>query len=401
MLNFVKFQEISFLKTFIDRLYFNSQGVYFYSMDARESFLQYLSRAKVIVLKIGSAVITKDDEGLNYGVLSNIAYEVQRLFKSDKRVVIVSSGAIACGRAKLKFYKRPLSLSEKQALAACGQADLIRAYEEVFEQYALKVAQILLTSEDLSQRNRYLNARKTLHTLLTWGIIPVINENDTVATEEIRFSDNDILSALVTLALPADGLLILSDIDGLYTEDPRDNPQAERISAVEKVDETIFSMAGKKPGKLGRGGMYSKLLAGKMVTSSGIPMAILPGRTPLVLERLFSGEDIGTVFLPQERKLSMRKIWIKYYLKPEGKIYIDHGAENAILQTGKSLLLNGIISIEGTFPKGACVEIYGEANKLLGKGLTNYPSEDLLKFLSDKGRPDKEVIHRDNLVLLD
>lgn len=370
-------------------------------MEQRVHFIDYLQQAKILVLKIGSAVITRDDEGLNFGVLSNIAYEVQRLFRNEKRVIIVSSGAIACGRAKLKFFKRPISLSEKQALAACGQADLIHAYEEVFSQYDLKVAQILLTSEDLSQRNRYLNARKTLHTLLKWGIVPVINENDTVATEEIRFSDNDVLSALVTLALPADALLILSDIDGLYSEDPRENPKAERISVVNCVDEKIFAMAGKRPGKLGRGGMYSKLLAGKMVTSSGIPMAILPGRTPLVIEKLFSGEDIGTVFLPQVRKLSMRKIWIKYYLKPEGKIYVDTGAEKAILGDGKSLLLHGITRIEGSFSKGACVEIVNERGLPIGKGLTNYSSDDLLKFISEKSKPEKEVVHRDNLVLLD
>lgn len=370
-------------------------------MGKREEDLEKLKKAERLVIKIGSAVITKDDEGLNYQVLSQIAYEVQRFLKSGKKVVIVSSGAIACGRAKLQFYKKPLSLSEKQALAACGQADLIHAYEETFKQYGLKVAQVLLTSEDLSIRSRYLNARKTLQTLLKWGIVPIINENDTVATEEIRFSDNDILSALVAIALPAEGLFILSDIDALYQEDPRVNPKAEKISYVEELTPNIFSMAGAKPGKLGRGGMYSKLLAAKMVTSSGIPMAILPGREPLIMERFFSGETIGTLFAPKERRLSMRKLWIKYYLSPEGKIYLDEGASKAITEEGRSLLIGGIKKVEGNFVKGACVVCVDLTEKSLAKGLTNFSSEELKKFLKEVYRPEKEVIHRDNLVLLD
>lgn len=370
-------------------------------MGEREKFLEPFYKARVIVLKIGSAVITKDDEGLNFQVLSNLAYEVQRLKRSGKKVLIVSSGAIACGRAKLNFHKKPLALHEKQALAACGQADLIHAYEEVFSQYGLKVAQILLTSEDLSHRNRYLNARKTMQTLLKWDIVPIINENDTVSTEEIRFSDNDLLSGLVALAIPADALIILSDIDGLYTADPRTNPQAERIPLVEKVTPEIMQMAGTKPGKLGRGGMYSKLLTAKMVTSAGISMAILPGRTPLVLEKFFAGDDLGTIFLPQPRTLPLRKLWIKYYLKPEGKLYLDDGAVKALLEEGKSLLMGGIKRIEGEFGKGACVDCVTLNGKALARGLTNFSSEDLQRFLSASLKPQGEVIHRDNLVLLD
>ncbi|MCS7149942.1 MAG: glutamate 5-kinase [Caldimicrobium sp.] len=366
----------------------------------RGYFLQLLQKARSLVIKIGSAVITRDDEGLNYEVLSNLAYEVQRFLRENKRVIIVSSGAIACGRAKLNLYKKPISLSEKQALAALGQADLIHAYEEVFSKYHLKVAQVLLTSEDLSIRNRYTNARKTLQTLLNWGVVPVINENDTVATDEIKFSDNDILSALVAIALPAEALLILSDVDSLYAEDPRLNPQSERIGLVEEVTEAIFHMAGKKPGKLGRGGMYSKLLSAKMVTTSGIPMAILPGRTPLVFEKLFSGEEIGTVFLPQERRLPLRKIWIRYYLKPEGKLILDQGAVKALLEEGRSLLMGGVKEIEGNFSREACVECHSPEGKPLAKGLVNYSSEELRRFLTEGFRPEKEIIHRDNLVLL-
>ncbi|MFN3921384.1 MAG: glutamate 5-kinase [Caldimicrobium sp.] len=370
-------------------------------MGNREEYLKKLEKAEKLVIKVGSAVITKDDEGLNYQVLLQLAYEVQRFLKSGKKVVIVSSGAIACGRAKLHYYKKPLSLSEKQALAACGQADLIHAYEETFKQYGIKVAQVLLTSEDLSVRTRYLNARKTLQTLLKWGIVPIINENDTIATEEIRFSDNDILSALVAIALPAEALFILSDIDALYREDPRMNPQAEKISFVEEITPEILAMAGAKPGKLGRGGMYSKLLAAKMVTTSGIPMAILPGREPLIIERFFSGESLGTFFAPKERKLSMRKLWIKYYLTPEGKIYIDEGATKAIVEEGKSLLIGGIKKVEGDFAKGACVLCIDPTEKSLAKGLTSFSSQELKRFLSEVYKPEKEVIHRDNLVFLD
>ncbi len=369
-------------------------------MESREESLRRLKQAEQLVFKVGSAVITNDDEGLNYQILSQLAYEIQRFLRAGKKIILVSSGAIACGRAKLRFFKKPLSLSEKQALAACGQADLIHAYDEVFKEYGLKVAQVLLTSEDLSVRSRYLNARKTLQTLLKWGIVPIINENDTVATEEIRFSDNDILSALVALALPAEALIILSDIDALYKEDPRINPQAERINFVSEITPEIFSMAGSKPGKLGRGGMYSKLIAAKMVTSSGIPMAILPGREPLVLERLFSGENIGTLFAPQERKLSMRKLWIKYYLSSEGKLYLDAGAIKAIEEQGKSLLIGGIKKVEGDFPKGACVICLDTEEQAIAKGLTNFSSEELKRFLKEAYKPEKEVIHRDNLVLL-
>ncbi len=325
-------------------------------MERRNLYLEQLKSAKILVLKIGSAVITKNDEGLDYYVLSNIGYEVQRFYKANKKVIIVSSGAIACGRSKLKIQKKPLSLSEKQALAACGQADLIKAYEEVFAQYGLKVAQVLLTSEDLSERGRYLNAKKTLQTLLYWGVIPIINENDTVATEEIRFSDNDILSALVAIALPAEALFILSDIDALYKEDPRVNPQAEKIFLVKEVTPEIKQMAGSKPGRLGRGGMYSKLVAGEMVTSAGIPMVLLPGKTPLVFEKFFSGEPVGTIFASQKKTLPTRKLWIKYYLKPEGKLFLDEGASRALLLEGRSLLIGGIQKIEGDFKKGACVE---------------------------------------------
>jgi len=370
-------------------------------MERKEKIQKLLNKVKRIVLKVGSAVITKEDEGLDYQILHNLTYEINRLHKAGYKVVLVSSGAIACGRAKLKYFKKPISLTEKQALAAVGQAALIQAYEDIFQQYGIQVAQILLTDEDLSQRERYLNAKKTLNTLLKWKIIPIVNENDTVTTEGIKFSDNDILSALVAGTIEADILIVLSDVDSLYTEDPRTNPQAERIKEVEEITSEIMSMAGTKPGRLGRGGMYSKLLSAQMANSMGIPMVILSGRTPLVIEKFWSGEEIGTIFWAKERKLNMRKLWIKYYIKPEGKIYIDEGAEKAILKNGKSLLIGGIISVEGNFSKGACVECVNLEGKSLAKGLTNFSSQELLKLKVSDEKVNREVIHRDNLVILD
>ncbi len=370
-------------------------------MNKEEKLKKILKNTKKVVIKVGSAVVTKEDQGLNYQVLHSLTYEISRLINSGYKVVLVSSGAIACGRAKLSYYKKPISLTEKQALAAIGQAALIQAYEDLFQQYHIHVAQILLTADDLSLRQRYLNAKKTLETLLKWKIVPVVNENDTVTTEGIKFSDNDILSALVAGTIEADLLIILSDIDALYEEDPRINPDAKRIKEVERVTSEIMAMAGSKPGRLGRGGMYSKLLSAKMVTSMGIPMVILPGRTPLVLEKFWSGEDIGTIFWAEERKLNMRKFWIKYYIKPEGKLYIDEGAEEAILNRGKSLLIGGVVSIEGSFPKGACVECLNLKGKTLARGLVNFSSEELLNIKLSQKKINKEVIHRDNMVFLD
>lgn len=370
-------------------------------MERKEKIQNLLKKVKKIVIKVGSAVITKEDEGLDYEVVHNLVYQISNLYKAGYKLVLVSSGAIACGKAKMRYPKKPMSLTEKQALAAIGQATLIQTYEDMFKQYGIQVAQVLLTNEDFSQRERYLNAKKTLETLLKWNIIPIVNENDTVATEEIKFSDNDVLSAFVAGTISADILIILSDIDALYTADPRVNPQAERIKEVEEITPEIISMASSKPGRLGRGGMYSKILSAQMVTFMGIPMVILPGRTPFVIEKFFNAEDIGTIFFAKERKLNMRKLWIKYYIKPEGKIFIDEGAERAILENGKSLLIRGIINVEGNFSKGACVECVSLEGKPLAKGLVNFSAQELLKLKTSGEKVNKEIIHRDNLVILD
>jgi len=369
--------------------------------DRKRFVEEAFAKSKRVVVKVGSAVLTKDDEGLNWEVLDQIAFEISRLRQAEKQVLLISSGAIACGRSKLKLFKKPLSLSEKQALAACGQADLIHAYEEVFKKYQTFVAQVLLTSQDLAERERYLNARNTLNTLLKWGVLPIINENDTVATEEIRFSDNDFLSALVAGSMQADLLIVLSDVSALFEKDPREDPSAKPIRYVEEINEEVLAMAGSKPGKVGRGGMFSKLKAAQMVTSMGIPMVLLPGREKLILERFFAGEEVGTIFFPEERSLPLRKFWIKYILKPEGRITIDKGAERAILFEGKSLLLPGLKEVDEEFKKGACLLVLNEERVPIGKGLSNFSSQELNRFLQEKEKQDKELIHRDNFVPLD
>jgi len=369
--------------------------------DRKRFVEEVFAKSKRVVVKVGSAVLTKDDEGLNWEVLDQIAFEISRLRQAGKQVLLISSGAIACGRSKLKLFKKPLSLSEKQALAACGQADLIHAYEEVFKKYQTFVAQVLLTSQDLAERERYLNARNTLNTLLKWGVLPIINENDTVATEEIRFSDNDYLSALVAGSMQADLLIVFSDVSALFEKDPREDPTAKPIRYVEEINEEVLAMAGSKPGRVGRGGMFSKLKAAQMVTSMGIPMVLLPGREKLILERFFAGEEVGTIFFPKERSLPLRKFWIKYILKPEGRITIDKGAERAILFEGKSLLLPGLKEVDGEFKKGACLLVLNEEKVPIGKGLSNFSSEELSRFLQEKEKQDKELIHRDNFVPLD
>ncbi len=377
-------------------------------MSERDLRKEWLKRARRIVIKVGSAVIA-DERGLSREVLENLAAEISRFMRQGYEIVLVSSGAIACGQKKLEIPSRPFSLAEKQALAAAGQADLIQAYEEAFGHYALPVAQVLLTRGDLEDRTRYLNARNTLNTLLRWRVIPIVNENDTVAVEEIQFGDNDLLAAMVVGLVEADLLICLSEVDALYERDPREDPRARKFSIVKRITPEVEAMAGKRPGRFGRGGMVSKLRAARMVTSLGVPMLIAPGRKPLVLERIFAGEDLGTLFLPEGRTFSARKFWIAHHLKPEGRLRLDPGAVEAILHRGKSLLPAGIRAVEGDFPRGACVECVDEKGKVVALGLSNYSSEELrcIAGLRSCEIPQKlgfagkeEVIHRDNLAIV-
>ena len=302
---------------------------------------ELLKTARRIVIKIGSGVLTGED-GLNMPVMDNLTADMSALRKSGIEIVLVSSGAIAAGIRKLRMTRRPRSVSEQQATAAVGQGNLIRAWENAFEQHGHQVGQVLLTRDDLTHRRRYLNARNTIFTLLSWGIIPIVNENDTVVVDEIKFGDNDNLSAMVTNLSESDFLLNLTNIDGLYDRDPRDHEDACLISVVEKVDRRITQFAGAIPGFLGKGGMGSKIRAAKKVALAGVPTIIANGLKQGIIKNLFEGRCEGTLFLPEPVSLCSRKHWIAFTKAPKGEIIIDRGAEIAIVEKGKSLLPSGI-----------------------------------------------------------
>ncbi|UCG13890.1 MAG: glutamate 5-kinase [Deltaproteobacteria bacterium] len=360
-----------------------------------------------VVIKVGSSVLT-GRQGLDLGIVNRLCDEVSMLKEEGRQVVIVSSGAIASGIRKVGLTEGPKTIPQKQAAAAVGQGSLIQAYEDAFGHYNLKVAQILLTSDDLTNRRRYLNARHTLQTLLDWGIIPVVNENDTVVVEEIKFGDNDNLSVLIAQLTDADLLIILTDMDGLYDCDPRQNEDATVIPLVRSIDRKVEACASDRPGTFGTGGMTSKLLAAKKVTVTGVPMIIGNGRKRYILKRIFDGEEVGTLFLPAKRRLSGKKQWIAHTLKPHGDLLLDHGASEALRHRGKSLLPTGIKGVRGEFGVGApvrCLSIEGEE---IGIGLVNYSAAEIEKIKGVRSymieeilgyKHSDEVIHRDNFVL--
>jgi glutamate 5-kinase len=313
-----------------------------------------LKSAKRVVVKVGSNVLTEDN-GLNLTTIRSISRQICHLIEKGIEVILVSSGAMAAGIKKVGLEKRPDEIPKRQAVAAIGQAGLMLEYEKAFARYNKKVAQILLTGDDLNNRKRYLNARNTLHTLLSWQVVPIVNENDTVMIEEIKFGDNDNLAAMITLLMDADILINLTDIDGLYTKDPRTNADAELIPLVTIIKKGIRNFASDIPGSLGTGGMISKIDAARKVTSAGVPMVIARGDKSDTLLMLFSGKELGTFFVPKEKKLKSRKCWIAFSLQPKGAIIIDDGAARAILKKGKSLLPSGILGVEGEFSVGAPV----------------------------------------------
>lgn len=363
--------------------------------------------AQRIVIKVGSSVIA-GRRGLELGVINRLCDEVSMLREQGRQVVIVSSGAIASGIRKVGLRAMPKTIPQKQAAAAVGQGSLIQAYEEAFSHYDLKVAQILLTSDDLTNRRRYLNARHTLQTLLEWGIIPIVNENDTVVVDEIKFGDNDNLSALIAQLIEADLLVALTDMDGLYDSDPRENRDAKIIPIVHRIDREVESFAGDRPGGLGTGGMLSKLMAARKVTAAGVPMIIGNGRNRYILKQIFDGEEAGTLFLPAERRLPSKKQWIAHTLKPQGEVILDAGAAKALKLMGKSLLSTGIVSVRGRFEVGAPVRCLGSKGEEIGIGLVNYGAEEIERIIGVRSnrieevlgyKHSDEVIHRDNFVL--
>ena len=366
-----------------------------------------LDRARRIVVKVGSNVLTEEN-GLNLKSVRSISSQICKLIGDGLEVILVSSGAMAAGIRKVGLPHRPDETPKRQAVAAVGQAGLIMAYEKAFGRHQKKVAQVLLTNEDLANRQRYLNARNTLNTLLDWQIVPIINENDTVMTEEIQFGDNDTLAASITLLMDADILINLTDIDGLYNKDPRGNKDAVLIPVVSRIDRQIEKIASVIPGALGRGGMQSKIKAAKRLNTAGVPMIIANGLKAGMLNKLFAGKDHGTFFIPRSEKLASRKRWIGFNLKPRGAVILDDGAVAAILRRGKSLLPSGIVAVQGEFSVGAAVEFRNPSGEVLGIGLANYSAEDIRRIKGLKSnqiikklgaKPFDEVIHRDNLVI--
>jgi glutamate 5-kinase len=364
-------------------------------------------RAKRIVIKVGSNVLTEDN-GLNLRALHAISHQISQLSNRGLEIILVSSGAMASGMKKVGLSRRPEAIPERQAIAAVGQATLIREYEKAFEKDNRKVAQILLTSDGLANRKRHLNARNTINTLLDWQIIPIVNENDTVMVQEIQFGDNDNLAAMITLLMNADILINLTDIDGLYDKDPRCNRDAALIPQVSTFSRDIEKFASDIPGALGTGGMLSKIKAARKLTTAGVPMVIARGEKPDILLALFAGETHGTFFVPKQEKLASRKCWIGFNLKPQGALQIDAGAQEAVLHKGKSLLPSGIVAVEGEFGIGAPVEFKRGNGDVLGIGLVNYNSADIRKIMGLRSnriksvlgyKPYDEVIHRDNLAL--
>ncbi|MBN1276255.1 MAG: glutamate 5-kinase [Deltaproteobacteria bacterium] len=371
------------------------------------SRIKILKSVRRVVVKVGSGVLTESN-GLNMSIVADLAADICDLKRKGKEVVLVSSGAIAAGLRKMGFSKRPQSISQQQAMAAIGQSILMMAYEEAFGNLGHKVAQILATRDDLTNRGRYLNARNTLFTLLSWDVTPIINENDTVAVDEIKFGDNDNLSAMITNLSEANLLINLTNIDGLFDKDPRVNKDATLIPVVEKTSRKVTEYASAIPGFLGKGGMESKVKAAQKVALRGVPAIIANGLKPHILNDLFSGKEEGTLFLPREVPLRSKKHWIAFTKSPKGEIVIDHGAEKALAEQGKSLLPSGIKEVKGRFSIGNSVILVNEKGREIAVGMVNYHSSDIINIAGAKSseieailgfKNDDEVIHRDNLVL--
>jgi glutamate 5-kinase len=368
-----------------------------------------LAKARRIVVKIGSSLLTNAGAGLDREAIAEWVRQVSELRARNLEVVLVSSGAIAEGMKRLGWSKRPRAVNELQAAAAVGQMGLVEVWESCFSERGLHTAQILLTNADLADRNRYLNARTTLRTLIQLGVVPVINENDTVVVDEIRLGDNDTLAALVTNLIEADALAILTDQKGLYSADPRRNPEATLISRAVSGEPRLEAIAGGAGSHLGSGGMITKVLAAKRAARSGAHTAIASGREPEVLVRLFAGEAVGTLLEAQTAPIAARKQWLADHLKPAGRIRLDEGAVRALVAGGKSLLPIGATAVEGEFGRGEVVSVLSPDGREVARGLVNYGSTEAALILRKSSAEiesilgyvaEPELIHRDNLVVL-
>lgn len=370
---------------------------------------QQLATAKRWVIKIGSSLLTNDGRGLDRDAIGIWVEQIAALRATGAEVMLVSSGAVAAGMTRLGWRERPHALHELQAAAAVGQMGLIQVYETHFQRFGLHTAQVLLTHDDLSHRKRYLNARSTLRTLLRLGVVPIVNENDTVAIEEIRFGDNDTLAALVANLVEADLLLILTDQEGLFEQDPRKNPDAALVVQREAGDPELTLMAGESISGLGRGGMSTKVRAARLAARSGTATLIVGGRSERLLERVRSGEALGTLLVPDQEPVAARKRWLAGQLQIKGRLELDDGAVRVLRESGRSLLAVGVRDVAGTFSRGELVSCVNTQGVEVARGLVNYNADEARRI---KGQPsakiesllgyvdEPELIHRDNLVVL-
>jgi glutamate 5-kinase len=366
------------------------------------------ARASRLVIKVGSSLVTNEGRGIDHGAVARWAAEIAQLSRAGKSIVLVSSGAIAEGMQRLGWHTRPRAIHDLQAAAAVGQMGLVQAYERAFAQFGLQTAQILLTHEDLADRRRYLNARTTLTTLLGLRAIPIINENDTVTTDEIRFGDNDTLGALVTNLLEAEVLVLLTDQQGLYTADPRRHPDATIVRTAHAGDPELERMASGAGSAIGRGGMLTKVLAAKRAARSGASTVIACGREPDVLTRLAAREVVGTKLTAEHTSLGARKQWLADHVRVAGRLTLDEGAVRALLRDGKSLLPIGVVAVAGSFGRGEVVGCHGPDGREVARGLVNYGAQEAARIMRRPSHEiegvlgyvdEPELIHRDNLVL--
>lgn len=367
------------------------------------------AEARRIVVKVGTRLLCGSKGQLNLKRMEGLVQELSALWKDGRDVILVSSGAIGAGVGKLGLSRKPRTIPEKQAAAAVGQGILMQHYETLFAPQGIIVAQVLLTGEDITCRERYLNARHTLHSLLCYRTVPIVNENDTVAVEEIRFGDNDTLAALVACLVDADLLVLLTDLDGFYTADPHRDRSAQLIPEIEEITPEIEAVAGGRGSALATGGMETKLQAAKITMQAGIPLVITSGMQQGNLAAILNGEQVGTLFVPREDRMQARKRWIAFGSPLRGKIVIDRGAVRAILKKGKSLLPGGITAVEGEFEAGNVVSLVEPCGQEIARGISNYPSSAISLIMGRKSKEIKsilgyhdydEVVHRDNLTII-
>ena len=370
---------------------------------------EVVAQAHTVVIKVGTNVLADSSGSLDRKRIQSLADQIQRVRASGRKVVLVTSGAIGAGVGKLGLGKRPTDLSQLQACAAVGQSTLMQLYQESLSPHGISTAQILLTAGDFDNRARYLNARNTIRTLFEFNALPIINENDTVSVAEIKFGDNDHLAAMVTNLLRAPLLVLLTNVDGLYSDDPGLNPEASLLEVVPSIDSSVTNLASARKSSLGTGGMQSKLRAARLVTAAGESVVMANGSIDGILDRVFAAESVGTLFLPHGQDVPAWKRWLGFTARPRGTLRIDAGAKRALVEHGKSLLPVGVTSVEGEFGKGDVVSICDDADFEIARGLCNYSSQDacrlhgknseqIASLLGSVSYP--ELVHRDNLVVV-